>query len=74
VTRNVAGELLFAKKNVVAKLALLLKACGSAVRDARRKWRELKEANLKFTIYNLKFAISRSDMQSPTSRNRSHIK
>jgi len=33
VTRNVAGELLFAKKNVVAKLALLLKACGSAVRD-----------------------------------------
>jgi len=26
---------------------------------------KLKEANLKFTIYNLKFAISRSDMQSP---------
>jgi len=40
VIRNVAGELLFAKKNVVAKLALLLKACGSAVRDARRKWRD----------------------------------
>jgi len=31
--RNVAGELPFAKKNVVAKLALLLKACGSAVRE-----------------------------------------
>ena len=26
--------------NVVAKLALPLKVCGSGVRDARRKWRE----------------------------------
>jgi len=30
-----------------------------------RKVEKLKEANLKITIYNLKFAISRSDMQSP---------
>jgi len=30
-----------------------------------RKVEKLKEANLKFTIYNLKFAILRSDMQSP---------